>query len=297
MRGLKLILVLLAVSVAAFIMWKQVTRPSISIEQIQRDSASLAKQELKFLSRGHDFAHYDLFLISTAGDTVKGYYRVPANTRKLPALIWLYDSQSGVDAKSMLDRIPESGHCAIIAFNCFTQFEHRSDGSLDRSDDALSQGLLKSKRAVELFVQFLKKHHVVDSSLVYAGGEGIGIASLISAASGSTGRARGFIFAEPLDDQLAELFAKNEIVSLLRLSSKVFPTPCVLVTNGTARLKELLPSHWGCELVSMKPVAAGEAGEINAALKSGLEWILKANPVKDDVPGLTDSTRVFNVRK
>jgi hypothetical protein len=62
-------------------------------------------------------------------------------------------------------------------------------------------------------------------------------------------------------------------------------------------LEQLLPSHWGCETLSLEPDAAGEGTEIKAALKSGLKWILKANPVQDDLPGFTDSTKVISVKK
>lgn len=296
-RVLQLIFVLLAIAIAAFLVWKRVGRSSVSIEQMQQDVAQLLRQELKFLSRGHDFAHYELTLFSTDGDTVKGYYRVPANTRKLPALIWVYDSKSGVDDKVMLDEIPESKHCAIISFNCYLLFGRENDGSLDEGDDALSKGLIRSKHSVELFAQFLKKHHVVDSTLVYAGGAGIGVASVISAGSGSTGKLRGFVLSEPEDAQLAELLATNEIVSLETWSRKVFPTPCAVVSKGASRLTQLLPEHWGCETRIAEPDAKGEAANTKAAMRSGLEWILKANPVQDDVPGLTDSTKVFSVKK
>ncbi len=161
-----------------------------SLSTIRQERGILVSQDLKFLSRGTNFAHFEISGVGSAQDTVRAHMRQPANYRKLKGLVWVYSSKQGIDLRKMLDQVRYSRaqHVEIVAYNIDSNFLHDRKGKRIESASAIGEGLAQSKRGVEMLVQFLKKHQVVDSSQVYIAGQKEAVTAVLAAADKANGR-------------------------------------------------------------------------------------------------------------
>ncbi|MBL0060249.1 MAG: hypothetical protein IPP40_01830 [bacterium] len=146
---------------------------SFSVDKLWQEHGMLAKQDMRFLSRGQNFAHYAVTAISDKGDSVSVQYRVPANNRKLKALLWVYDAPRDVNMSAILDQNTRAQHAAIIGYNIHENFERDEQGVINSSRANLYNGLATTRREVDMLLQMLKKHQVIDSTQIFVAGQGI----------------------------------------------------------------------------------------------------------------------------
>ncbi|MBK6766841.1 MAG: hypothetical protein IPG71_11185 [bacterium] len=161
------------------------------IDAVLQDQVTLAGQDLKFLSRGAKYAHFEMAAFGSEGDTVRSHMRQPANFRKLKALVWVYSSEKGIDARALLDQVKFADRVLILGFNLRSAYPHDDKGQRNPSSADAEQALVQTKRGVELLVQYLKKHQVVDSMQIYLAGQGEGAAAVLAAAAELSGRVAG----------------------------------------------------------------------------------------------------------
>ena len=220
----RLILVVLFVLSATLLIYYLFVRGGsvYTTENLRQERAQLVKQDIQFMGRGIDYAHYNVIAISDKGDTVVAQYRLPAAENKTKAVLWVYDESNAVNLSDALDDVTQAQFAAVLALNIHDFFSYDSKGKPEESRENIWKGLAKSKRSIDILLQFLGKHHVNDTTQIYLGGSGeattavlaaaatlpqrlggLGIVNLTSSAnSGELAKAREFSSAETWTDQI-----------------------------------------------------------------------------------------------
>ncbi|MCL4304623.1 hypothetical protein KJZ99_01770 [bacterium] len=178
-------LILLGLLAAAILMYLMFARGAeYSAEALQNQRAELKRHDLTLISRGREFACYDVALTTMQNDTVRTLYRLPATERRIKAVILVYDAPQDVDVRALLDDIPEARHAAVMSYNTSVNFVKDRDGKPSTATNDYWQGLSKTRRGLDVIFQFLRKHHVVDSSQIYIAGAGWANSPMLAALAG-----------------------------------------------------------------------------------------------------------------
>ncbi len=173
---------------AVYLVNQKNNEQSFAVDKLWQERGILASQDMRFLSRGQNFAHFAVTAVSTKGDSVSAHYRLPANSRKLKALLWVYDSPNDVNMSMILDRNIRAQHAAVLGYNIHENFERDGQGAINSSRANLFNGLATTRREVDVLLQMLKKHQVIDSLQVYVAGQGIANTPVLGAV---TDKAKG----------------------------------------------------------------------------------------------------------
>ncbi len=177
-----ILLGLLAATILVYLMFAR--GAEYSAEALQSQRAELKRHDLTLMSRGREFACYDVALTTMQNDTVKTRYRLPATERRIKALILVYDAPQDVDVRVLLDDIPEARQAAVMAYNASANFAKDQDGKPSTATNDYWQGLIKTRRGLDVMFQFLRKHHVVDSSQIFIAGAGWANSPMLAALAG-----------------------------------------------------------------------------------------------------------------
>jgi hypothetical protein len=170
--------------------------PDYSVNTLRNERASLDKFDLKFASRGRDFACYDALLTNTAGDSISAQLRLPAADKRIRALVLLYESPEDLNVRSLLDGVPQSRFVATALLNVGKNFDRDASGRIKSSKKSLWKGLHRTKRELETMLQFLQKHQVVDSNQVYVAATEWAITPLLAGLAGLPNPVAGMALAE-----------------------------------------------------------------------------------------------------
>jgi len=163
-----------------------------SQERVLAESASLRGQNMSLISRGQNFAYYTVDAYSDRGDTLRCQYRVPAGVknRKLKALIYVNSSAEDFNLKR-LDGFGPAGVTAVLNLNLHGLFERDDRGAIKPSKKAVFDGVLRSRRSMDMLVQLLRKHQAVSPEQIFVAGDGEGAALLLSALVGRSNALAG----------------------------------------------------------------------------------------------------------
>ncbi|MCB9357101.1 MAG: hypothetical protein H6508_04135 [Calditrichaeota bacterium] len=165
-KALPLILLICLVLLIAAAYWYWGRGPEYSLDTLRSTRAELRSHDLKFLSRGRDFACYTVTLASMTGDTVHAVYRLPASEQRVKTLLLFYDQAEDVNIRELLDDMPKANLAAVMACNIrqFSPVNGSQDSRYSRTQ--LWRQLDATRKGLDVLLQFARKHHVVDTSMV-----------------------------------------------------------------------------------------------------------------------------------
>ncbi len=185
-----LALLILVATVAFYLLFVKESA-DYSVASLRLERAALVKQDIQFLSRGGKYAHYEVKAVSDKGDTVTAQYRLPAAESKTKALLWVYDEPRDLNMSEALDHVPQAQFAAVLALNIHDLFERDAQGHVDESRGNAWRGMAASKRSIDVLLQFLRKHHVNDTTQIYLGGADFAAPAALAAAAGLPHRLGG----------------------------------------------------------------------------------------------------------
>lgn len=266
-----------------------------TVESIRQERSSLVSQNLKFLSRGANFAHFEVSAVGSAGDTLYAHLRQPANYRKLKGLVWVYSSKQGMDLRKMLDQVRFAEHVEIVAYNIDSNFLHDRKGKRVESASAMGEGLAQSKRGVEMLVQFLKKHQVVDSSQVYIAGQKEAVTAVLAAAESLPGRLSGVGLIE-LEQGIIDIRESSSLEAALPKSwAALIPRVRVAILEPENRMSYQLAEHgmqFGQQPERISLGALPEQNEVmmlQNGIAAAVKWVVGADSAGETIPATPDS--------
>lgn len=270
-----------------------------TVEKLRQEHGTLVKQDMKFISRGQNFAHYVVTAIGDRADTVAAQYRVPANHRKLKALLWVYDSPNNVNLSAILDDNSRAQHAAILGYNVSKNFERDERGVINSSRANIYNGLATSRREVEMLLQLLRKHQVNDSTQIYVAGQGVANIPMLGALAGTSSRIREV----GLIDFARGLRMWQELDKGGFATEKKFATDGL---HGTPALIEPQDSpgiNWpsGGQSLTGRPYTMGsiasrsETDILRSGLESALEWVVGGDTLAAPIKVDTTFTKVVKV--
>lgn len=273
----------------------------MSVESALQDQVTLAGQELKFISRGAKFAHFELAAFGAEGDTVRVHLRQPANYRKLKAVVWAYSAERGIDARGMLDAVKHADQVEILAYNVDSETPRDAKGNraLSKSDE--QEALIRGKRGIELLVQFLKKHQVVDSTQIYLVGQREANATVMAAAAELSGRIAGVGLID-LDRSVRDAKEGQSNIADPRSWAEAIRASRVAVIE-TEQRTGFDPKSSGLdfgaapERVSMGSVLEqDESAMLGHGVTAAVRWIVGKDSLPEVVPTTPDSVFSKSVR-
>lgn len=272
---------------------------SFTVEKLKHEWASLVKQDMKFVSRGQNFAHYAVTAISDRSDTVVVQYRVPANHRKLRALLWVYDSPNDVNLSAILDQNTHAQHAAVIGYNVHENFERDERGNINSSRANLYNGLATSRREIGLLLQLMRKHQVIDSTQIFVAGQGLANTPTLGGTMERSNRIKSIGLID---------FSRG-MKKWQEIDKGGFATSYEFATNGLHGKPALIEPQdspgfsWpdgGASLngqpYTMKSVAGiSETDILRNGLESALEWVVGSDTLAAPVRVDTTFTKVVKV--
>lgn len=144
---------------------------------------SLMDQDYEFLGRTGNTIKYEVTLYGRDGFEAKGLYRVSASKDPLPGLIVVHDLVSDSLLNILLDRVAAVDRMAVLSINIDPLFEKDGKGLRQVRHQSYGRAIRDGIRSVDLAVQYVRGHNLVDPSRCYLAGMGIGnLAALPSAA-------------------------------------------------------------------------------------------------------------------
>jgi len=162
---------LLSIFVAALVIVYFIARERYTNEMISAVDDSLIKHDLIWAGRGADFAQYVLVLHGRDGATYQGTYRVPASVDPVPAIVVLHANRDTLEILEWLKDVPGAAQCAIVGVNVADYLARDDDGRVRSSNKWLGRSLLPSLHAVDLAIEFVSGHRIVDTEAIYVAAE------------------------------------------------------------------------------------------------------------------------------
>lgn len=270
-----------------------------SVERLWQERATLTKSDMRFVSRGKDFGHYVIRAVGEKGDTVEAAYRVPANSRKLKSLLWVYDSPSDVNLSAILDGNTRAQHAAVVAYNVHRCFERDENGEINSSRANLFNGLWRTRRDIDLILQLLKKHQVLDSTLNFVAGQGNAVTPLLGALAKQPHSIR----------EVALIEASSGLTEWGKMDESGFATSYKFALEGLGRKRVLIepegaePFQWeeggnrlSGDILSMGAMAGvSSTDRLRAGIETALIWAVGGDTTSVPVRPDTTFTKVVKV--
>jgi len=284
---------------AVYLVNQKNNEQSFSTGKLWQERGILAKQDMKFLLRGQNFAHYAVTAVSDKGDSVTARYRVPANNRKLKALLWVYDAPQDVNMSTILDQNTRAQHAAILGYNIHENFERNEQGVINSSRANVYNGLATTRREVDMLLQMLKKHQVIDSTQVFVAGQGIANTPVLGAVTDKANglRACGLIDIARGMKKWQEI-DKSGVATSSTIASTGVRSKLVLIepqNSGGFSWPDGGPGLTGQPYTMENIAGLSETEILRSGLESAISWVVGddtlAAPVKVD----TTFTKVVKV--
>jgi hypothetical protein len=223
--------------------------------------------------------------VSDKGDTVVAQYRLPAAESKSKSVLWIYDEPKSLNLSAALDNVPQAQFAAVLALNVHDFFQRDSKGAMDESRANVWQGMAKSKRSMDILLQFLRKHNVNDTTQIYLGGSSDAY-KFVLAAAGSLPQRLGGLGVVSISSGTSD---QSQLEKYEFAASKTWTDQIrvgrlgVLIPEGDRGDASSMPAH--VEHFSFN-ASMGPVAELGAMVK----WLVGADTVRAKIA--MDSTKI-----
>jgi hypothetical protein len=282
-----------AVIAAGFLVWFFMSGKSGN-KMLEEVDDKLVRHELSWAGRGKDYAQYQITLWGEDSTSYIVTYRIPASVGRVPGLVVLHTIDSAKEVFELMNRVENASDCAILAINAGQYLKRDGSGKILMGDKDLESGLVSGLRAVDLAIEFLRGHSIVDTSAVYL--LGIGEASLLAlpAAANHQEILKGVACINPEAMMNLKSWGKSDFASPIGWVGKTGTLQALLVMKGVGKSEFGLYNAFPATVNRMNAESLNEIEDIMTVI----QWIWKDRP-RGDTPEFKpgkptkDKTAVF----
>ncbi len=278
-----------------------VTREHYTDEMLSAVDDKLLNHELSWAGRGRDYAQYT---VTCEGQerSYKVLYRIPASTAKAPALVIVHMIDSTEAVFDLMNNAENAKDCAIAAINVKEYFALDEKGRIKTKNVVLGRGLVDGLHAVDLAIEFVQGHRIVDTSAIYL--VGIGEAALLAlpAADNYSSSLKGVACIDADAMMSLKDWDSKDFASPIGWAGKMSSLKAMLVSTGGTSAESGMAS-FANSFASVDRIQSSSQNvqeKYSVALGSTIQWVWKDRPRipdKTTVPKPPSSDNSVVIRK
>ena len=261
------------------IIWFQFIREEYTNKMLSEVSDQLLEHDLSWAGRGRDYAQYTVTCLGKEKSCHLAY-RIPATTNRVPALVIVHTIDSVTTVFEMMNKAQDASSCVMAAINIAEYCERGSEGKLRTKNKVLGRGLMDGMDAVDLAIEFVRGHNLVDTNAVYLVGIGEAGVLAIPAAANYAKSLKGVVCIDA--DAMLSLkeWDEDDFASPIGWAKKLPPMKKLLVSTGGTTDAVFLSAFANAEQIQASSQNVQE--KYSVALGSAIDWVWKDRPRSEE---------------
>ncbi|MBU1636098.1 hypothetical protein KKC97_00340 [bacterium] len=213
------------------VIWFQFIREEYTDKMLSEVNDKLLNHELSWAGRGRDYAQYTVICLGETGSCTM-LYRIPATTERVPAVVLVHDFDSTEAVFDMLSQVEHIGDCAVAAINVSDYFKLDKNGSIRTKNKLMGKGMLTGLGAVDLAIEFVRGHRIVDTTAIYLVGIGEAGVLVMPAAANYGKYLKGVAYIDADAMMSLKNWDENDFASPIGWAKKAKPMRTLMVSTG-----------------------------------------------------------------
>lgn len=261
------------------VIWFNFIREEYSDKMLSKVNDKLLSHELAWVGRGRDYAQYSVSCFGETG-SCKMLYRIPAATERVPAIVLIHDLDSTQVVFDMLNKVERINNCAVAAINVSEYFKYDKNGSIRTKNKHLGKGMLAALGAVDLALEFVRGHRIVDTTAIYLVGIGDAGLLVMPAAVDYGQSVKGVAYIDADAMMALKKWDEDDFASPIGWAKRAKPLRALMVSTGgnsAAKGTTALASAFS-KVDQVQAASQNVQDKYSIALGSTVSWIWQDRP-------------------